>query len=487
MKAFRITALSVALAAALPALAQSNADLLKELQALKAKVTELESRLNQAAPGAAATAARPGASAPARSATPQWGMTPEQTREFNRVRIKTEALEDNFTDQGFKGLVIKGMLDPTYIWTKSGGGSFAFLNGFTGNGGDLSYPNDGFGYDNSYFGQAMLDLQKETEDGSKWRLTLAPQKNASSGYNIGSIIHEATVSLPLSDNQTRLFAGQMPDWSGYEYAWSNQQPLITHNLLFDFTLPSFYQGVGLDVTRGKWWMRGMLANMNASRYDRDNKAPVAAYRVDYSKGEFDGFGFAGVHGLSFNERIDAVEVDAYYIRGDWTLQGQIGAGRLANGAAAGDSRWAGLSALAGYNITPRLKATVRGDLVRNSRNGGGIFGSVPNFECDLPERDGAGALTGNRVSDGVCADGRNGFGPAMVLATDSGEWEPDPSGKGVNRHALSIGLSYLYGLNTTFKVEYRIDGASGNAFFYPSDQSWRKRNQLLGTSVLVTF
>ena len=42
-----------------------------------------------------------------------------------------------------------------------GGGSFAFLNAFSGNGSDLSYPDDGFGYDNSYFGQVRLDFKRE--------------------------------------------------------------------------------------------------------------------------------------------------------------------------------------------------------------------------------------------------------------------------------------------------------------------------------------
>lgn len=460
MTLYRPTLLALALMAAWPAVAQtSNDDLLKELRALRDRVTELEKKLE-------AASARP-AQAPAQA---QWGMTPEQASEFNRIAIKAESMQDSFTDQGFKGLTISGMLDPTFIYTRTRGGSFAFLNGFSGNGGDLSYPDDLFGYDNSYFGQAMLDIQKETEDGTRWRLTLAPQKNASSGYNLGSIVHEASVSLPLLDNQTRLWVGQIPDWSGYEYAWSHQQSLITHNLLFDFTIPSFYTGAALDVTRGKWWSRVFVGNMNASRYDRDNQSPVLAYRVDYSKGEFDGFGFAGVHGKSFASRIDSFELDGYYIRGDWTLQGQIGWGRIRGGAANGDAEWAGLSGLVGYAITPRLKAVARADYVRNDKNGGGIFGSVP--VCD---------------DMGVCtADGRNGFGPAMVFDTTSASWGADPSGKGLNRHALSMGLSYLYGLNTTFKVEYRIDGASGNAFV-GHNGNWRKSNQLLGTSVVVTF
>lgn len=464
MKNIRPTLLALAMLAAfpatMPALAQtSNDEILKELRALRDKVNQLEAKLK-------AAEAKPAAPAQA-----QWGMTPEQAAEFNRIAIKTESMQDSFTDQGFKGLVVSGMIDPTFIWTQTRGGSFAFLNGFSGNGGDLSYPDDLFGYDNSYFGQAMLDIQKETEDGTKWRLTLAPQKNASSGYNVGSVIHEASVSIELTDNQTRLWLGQIPDWSGYEYIWAHQQSLITHNLLFDFSIPSFYTGAALDITRGKWWTRVFLGNMNASRYDRDNKAPVLAYRVDYSKGEFDGFGFAGVHGKSFNSRIDLFEVDGYYMRGDWTLQGQLGWGRLENGAANGDASWVGVSGLVGYAFTPRLKGTVRADYVKNDKNGGGMFGSVPVCDEDT----------------GLCvADGRNGFGPKMVFDDTTATWGADPSGKGLNRYALSMGMSYLYGMNTTFKVEYRLDGANGDAFIGVNG-NYRKTNHLLGTAVVVTF
>jgi hypothetical protein len=49
----------------------------------------------------------------------QWGMTPEQARELNRIAIKAEALQDNFTDQGYKGLKISGQMDPTYIYNRA--------------------------------------------------------------------------------------------------------------------------------------------------------------------------------------------------------------------------------------------------------------------------------------------------------------------------------------------------------------------------------
>jgi hypothetical protein len=91
MKTIHHTALALALAAAFPALAQSNADVLRELQALKAQVAELEAKLKAQ-----------------EAAKPQWGMTPDQARELNRITVKTEALEDSRDASGMKGLKISG-------------------------------------------------------------------------------------------------------------------------------------------------------------------------------------------------------------------------------------------------------------------------------------------------------------------------------------------------------------------------------------------
>ena len=57
---------------------------------------------------------------------------------------------------------------------------------------------------------------------------------------------------------------------------------------------------------------------------------------------------------------------------------------------------------------------------------------------------------------------------------------------GANRTALSLGLSYLWDLNTTFKVEYRLDRANLPVFGY-WDGTYRKSNSLLGASVVVAF
>ena len=183
-----LTALTLALAAAYPgaALAQSNEELLKELKALKDRVGELEKKL----------ADKPAAT------EKQWGMTPEQSAEFNRIAVKTEALEDNNEALGYKGLKISGFFDPAYIYNqRQNRAGFQFLNRVS---------DDGYNYDNGYFGTAAIDFQKEMEGGTKWRLTLMPNRGAGSIADSagGSIVHEASVSIPLGDLQTRFIAGQ---------------------------------------------------------------------------------------------------------------------------------------------------------------------------------------------------------------------------------------------------------------------------------------
>ena len=228
----KLTLLALALAAALPAAAQSNAEVLNELKSLRDRVNQLEQQLKESQAKAAA------------APTPQWGMTPEQAAELNRLTVKTEALEDSREASGFTGLKISGQMQVAYIYNQRQDlAGFQFLD---------SVANYGYNYWNSYIGMAILDFQKEMQDGTKWRLTLAPQRGVGSVIDGYSIVQEASVSVPLTDLQTRFIAGQIPDWSGYEYLPPTQNKLITHNLLFDFTLPTGYIGAGVDITSGKW-------------------------------------------------------------------------------------------------------------------------------------------------------------------------------------------------------------------------------------------
>jgi hypothetical protein len=461
---FRPTVLALAMLAAFPVAAQTSEEVLKELKALRDRVTELEKQLKDAKPAGAA----PG----------QWGMTPEQAREMNRIGVKTEALEDARDAAGLRLFKISGYMDPTFIYNKAQDrAGFQFLN---------AVGDDGYNYDNSYFGAAVIDFQKEMESGTRWRLTLAPNRGVGAVFDGQSPVHEASVSVPLTDLQTRFIAGQIPDWSGYEYLQPTLNKLITHNLLFDFTLPTAYTGAGMEITSGKWIVKGVMANMNASRRTSGNKAPVFAYRVDYARGEFQGFGFAGVHGKAANfadpngkdSRLDLFEIDAYFIRGDVTAQAQVSFGSQKGAAIApdpvtGDLRnasWMGFSTLGAYKLDPRLEITGRFDYLKNNKNGGGLLGYTGYWD----------------PANGGFGDNRNGIGvdPTQDCVTDPTIAECN---KGANRMALTFGVSYLFNLNTTFKAEYRIDRANLPVFAHVKDGTFKKSNQMFGASVLVSF
>ena len=466
MNLWKPAALALALAAAYPAgaLAQSNEELLKELKALKDRVGELEKKL----------ADKPAAT------EKQWGMTPEQSAEFSRIAVKTEALEDNNEALGYKGLKISGFFDPTYIYNRAQNrAGFQFLNRVS---------DDGYNYDNGYFGTAAIDFQKEMEGGTKWRLTLMPNRGAGSIADASgnSVVHEASVSIPLGDLQTRFLAGQFPDWSGYEYTQPTTTKLVTRGLLLDFTEPTAYTGAGMEIISGKWDVKALLANYNSTKQPAGRKSPVIAYRVDYSKGEFVGFGFAGVHGKAANfssatvdpvsggviaqkdSRLDLFELDGYFIRGDLTLQGQVGVGRQKDAsitpAADGtlrDAQWWGVSGLAAYKFIPRWEAVARVDYINNAKNGGGLL----------------------QYSS---ADGRNGIGPDANLGCSPANLV-DGCDKGANRYALAIGVNYLLTSNTTLKAEYRLDRATQPVFFDVKNETYRKSNSILGASVIVSF
>jgi hypothetical protein len=458
--------IALGLAAPLAALAQTApADVLKELQALKARVEQLEAQLK------AQQAAQP-------APKPQQGTV--DPAEFNRTAVKVESLEDNFESQGFKGLKISGYADPTFIMNRrQDTAGFQFLN---------NVASDGYNYDNSYMGAVSLDFQKEMEGGTKFRLTLVPNRGTDSVIGNGGLVHEASVSIPLSDLQTRMIAGHIPDWSGYEFLQPTLNKLITHNLLFDFTLPTAYTGAGIETTRGKWLSKVMLANVNTTKKSSGNKTPSLVYRVDYSRGEFQGFGFAGVHGKVANfraddgignpitgepynlkdSRADLFEFDAYFIRGDVTVQGQLSYGRQKSAAITADpitgelrdAKWWGASVLGAYKITPRFEGIARFDYIDNKKNGGGLFGY--NFPDD-----------------------RNGIGPGYAF--DGTSWNVIDPEIGVKRTALSFGLSYLYNQNVTLKTELRFDRANQPVFLDVKNGTYNKGNTLFGLSTVVSW
>jgi hypothetical protein len=385
------------------------------------------------------------------------GLTPDQMQDLNRTIVKTEALEDSLETAGLKGLKISGYMDPTYIYDQNADrAGFQFLSA------------DWESYsDTPFFGNATLTFNKEMDDGTIYNLQLQPLGVGEYASNVT----EASVSIPLSNRQTRLIAGKVLDWSGYEYADPVQTSLITHNLLFDFTLPVAYTGAGFDISAGSWQFRTMLANVDSTKAPADEKAPAWVYRFDYWPEEFWGVGFAGVVGKTVNlnteELTDTVlfEMDGYYIRGDWSLGGQLAYGTQKEASMTGkDAQWYGVSGTAAYNLTPRLQFALRADYIQNEKNGGGLFGYTGYEDEDS--------------SDWVAADSANGIG----CAEDAADCD-----KGANRYAVSLGLKYNLNPNTLLKFEYRFDGATEKVFYDTKNDEYSKSNNLFGASLVVFF
>jgi opacity protein-like surface antigen len=419
-------------------------------------------------------AAEPAKAPPAAAAPGGAGMTAEQQAAFDRIAIKAEALEDGRDASGLKGFKFSGYMDPAYVYNfNKERGTFQFL---------APIGKEAYGYDNGYFGTLALDILKETDSGTKFHVTLYPKRGGGDVMGENSIVHEASVWIPLGGLDTKLFAGQLPDWSGYEYYAPNMYKNVTHNLLFDFTLPAAYTGVGIEFIRGKWDLKFMVANMNSSVRNIGEQIPMFVFRGDYYGGEFWGFGFAGAEGYKTNfraapdgvdpaldgkdSRYDSFEVDGWYTRGDLTLNAHVGIGQQQKAAitAAADgslrtAQWMGVSVLAAYKFTPRTEGVLRGDYVYNQKNGGGLL-------------------------DYTVADAGNGIGPDPAAADAE---------KGANRYAVTVGLNYALNSNVTLKGEYRYDAANlavfGNkdVFTGGANPKYLKYNSLVATSAVFFF
>jgi hypothetical protein len=468
--------IAITLAFPVVAMAQSAQDLKLELDAMKARIKQLEAMVESINTKAVAVAA----------------TDAENQAEFNRMKIKTEAMEDQLEVGGFKGLKVSGYIDPTYIYNqRQDTGSVVFMKNFSDPNlaGDGTHPSQkaAYAYDNAFFGTALLRFEKEMEGGTKWLLELMPHKSYGDGggYNIGSLINQATVSIPVNGLNNRFLAGQFGSYPGYEYqlaAGPLAKKTITNNLLFDFTEPSFFTGFGYEHLEGKWDIKALVGNPNNGRVT-DRKSPSLHWRVDYSKGEFGGWGASGLHGkMSATTSVNYLEADTYFIRGDLTWQGQIEAGQTNNAAFnGGDAKWIGLSTLAAYKITPRLEGIARLDYIKNSTNGGGVPSVVFGAGCSTADlsTDPSGATP----MDSFCGDYRNGFGPGIDNATGL---VSDPN-KGANRYALTFGLNYALTPNAMLKFELRRDGSSENTFYDVQSKTYKKDNFLFGASTVVSF
>lgn len=487
-----LAAAALALPAASPA--QTTGELLQELRELKARVERIEAALKareareaqdaqaRAAPASASASASapspspslplPQAQTPPQAQPPApSGMTPQQVQDLNRLEVRTERIEDTLQAQGLRGLRIGGQIDPTYVYNRAQRRAGFQL---------LSPMRDGrTHYDESFFGMAVLDVQKELDNGMRLRLTLAPQRGAGAAAasdGSRSAVHEASAVIPLGDSPARVLLGQIPSWAGYEGMLPAQNRLVTHNLLFDFTQPRAYTGAGAGWISGQWEVKALLANLDEGVRAAGRRTPVLVYRADWARNEFRGYGFSGVHGKAPNRvnggpdaLLNLFEVDGFHTRGDWTIRAQLSLGRRQAGAitpdpltgALRDSRWWGVSGLVGYRLAPRWDVTARLDYLNDSAHGGGLY------------------ATG--------LDARDGIGPAMLGRAPDGRLLLRDAEHGANRYALSVGLGYAFSANAFFKAEYRLDRATLPVFEVVEDGGFRRSNHLFGASMVLSF
>jgi len=483
----RDTVIAIALAFPFLASAQSSAQLQSEIEILKAQVKELQELIRGKAAAPAVADAAPSV----------------EMEEFNRIKTKVEAADDVSNTNGMKGLRISGGIDPVYIWSQNKNlATFSFGNNTT--------TPAATSYDDSMFGVAYLDLQKEMEGGTKFHLTLMPTKSSGGAFSAttnGSIIQEASASIPINGASTRLMVGQMPDVSGYEpwyptYVGENNitsnllyptyaTNFVTHNLLWDFTGAYFYTGVGLDMVRGPWETKLFVANVNTSRGDsgafpnanqlslkntnQSNKNAGLIYNAAYTQEEFWGVEFTGYLLPNMPTptggagTVNSFEIDGNFTRGTFSSNLQFTYGTQQNGAyspdASGntqDSRWYGMSLLLSEKVDPRWTLATRVDYLNNQANGGGIF-----------------TLNGsNAAGTNILGDAVNGFGPDVT----------DPTGQtGTNRAALAFSATYHLNQNASLRGEFRRDFASTAAFYDYNSGNMSTTNNIFALQALVNF
>ncbi len=480
MKKLSVKPLIAALALALPgaAIAQvDNAELLRELQELKAKVKSLEDRIN-AAPSAAAPAAE-SAVAPVEDARLDQTVT-----DVNKVKLKVEQMETAHEESGFAGIKISGYADPTYIYNqRRRTNSFVFLNNFGGSSDALG--DNVYGYDNSFFGSIFLRFEKEFESGAKGVIEIMPKKGYDDANN--NIINQAIFSLPITP-KVKLFAGQVGSWQGYEYQAATLRKNITYNLLYDYAEFTYMTGAGLEFTpEGKLSGKVMIGNPATLARNYSNRSTAIHGRLDYALNDFAGVGGTFYRGKLFGNGLTNVQADFYHNKGDWSFAGQIDYGKWEKAANnGGDAEWISVSALAAYKFTPRAEGVLRADYIKNSKNGGGMPGNVFRETVVQTDTNGDGLIDDLDDPAGAVSvfnDPFSGFGPEVDAAT--GLLIDDS--KGANRYAITATFNYLLSSNVTLRAEYRLDGSSLRTFLNTKDGSYSKTNNLLGLQLVYFF
>ncbi|ONC10198.1 DUF3138 family protein [Burkholderia pseudomallei] len=491
-----------------------------QLNALQAQVKELRTALasqhGAAGGGASGQGAAAAAAAPVDESSPDYGRASatlthddvtQMKQQIANQQLKVDALTDAANTGPIAGLSVSGYIDPTYVFNRAAGtSSFLFAN-----------HESNYNYFNSTFGDLYLDIKKTFGVGPmapSAEITLMPNRGngitllQNSRGNIGNnILNTAIVNVPLSATTT-LVAGLVPSFGGYEVQQSNQMLTLTHNLLYDFSDPGSYIGIGANYTKGNWAWKFLLGNEQYRTYGSvtqtgtnalgdpittSNKVPTFTARVDYTwssaldlGGSFNigrqtlgsattqsgatVYGPGGQASSPYGAFFFA-EADATYTLADIQYNAEIDYGQQQHAAFnGGRAQWYGLSLLAhrkfNVPVLGRMGATLRYDFLANGKNGGGGGGI---------------ALNGNGM------DTADGFGiDADCLATSKANGGLGFECKGANRQDVALDLLFYPTQQITVKVEYRHDWAN-NKVFLRNDGSYSKSNDLLATQFIYSF
>jgi hypothetical protein len=461
MKKLSPVALALAMAFPFGAQAQSNADLKKEIDMLKAQIAELKQMVLQKAAAPAVPVAAPVAS--------------NVGAELAKLRVKVEAMEDAQEANGFGGLKFSGAIDPTYVYSqRAGRGQFVFLNGTDGIANDLT--TDAFSYMNSNIGGVMLKFEKKFDNDMMATIKLKPYKSVNTTW-----VEESFLTIPIGDSRN-VIVGKLNSYNGYEVVDSSEAKNVTHNLLYDFGGPLTMTGAGLNFKAAGMDWKTIAGNMNS-----DTDLPGTAnhnrgihWRGDMALGEFSGWGISGMHGTLGGEDYNYLDVDYWFTRGDLTINAQVELSKHKNMAFnGGDAGHVGLSGLVAYKLGEGWETVARIDWLDDHKNGGSRGG----------ETDCLGIFDGTQtgVAATSCGNYRSGWGPGAYFDDVDGGWALGDQNRGAKRTALTLGLNYQFHEKALLKLEYRHDRSDLYTFYDFSSGSYKKSNNVIALQTVVKF
>ncbi|QBQ98836.1 DUF3138 family protein [Paraburkholderia pallida] len=517
----------MAVAACLPGLAMADATdaQIKALQAQVAALQKSMAKMQEAMtaqtrsvstsgtkPEVAAQAATPALS-PDDGAAPATLTNDEVAKikqQLASQRLKVDTLVDASNTGPLAGLSITGYIDPSYIYNRAANtSSFLFAN-----------HESSYNYFNSTFGDVYLDIKKTFGVGPmapSAEITLMPNRGNGitlltneHGSLADDILNTAVVTVPVTATGT-FVAGLMTSFGGYEVQQSNQMLTLTHNLLYDFSDPGSYVGVGWNYSpdASQWAFKFMVGNEQYRTYGSvtqtgtnalgdpittSNKIPTFTARADYTwSSALDIGGSFNVGRQTLSSATDPTtgqvvygpggqatssggyfffgEMDATYTLADIQYNAELDYGQQQRAAFnGGNAQWYGLSLLAHrkFNapVVGRMGVTARYDVLANGKNGGGGGGVV---------------LNGNGM------DPYNGFGIGSdCLANSKADGGYGFECHGATRQDLALDLLFYPTQQITVKVEYRHDWATQRVFLR-DDGSYGKSNDLLAAQFVYSF